>query len=124
MAPAPPNPVRPPPIALLLEDGGPPKLGPLPPKADAAADGPPKEGCAFTGEAFVAPAPPKPTELPPKPNAFLWGSAAAEPEPEAPEPQSTFATNIELVAAAPLPLFAGLLVGLSAAPRAAAACPP
>ena len=69
----------------------------------------------MTGEAFVAPAPPKPTELPPKPNAFLCGSAAAELFPEPLDPQSTFGTNIELVAAAPVPAllfnFVGLLVG-------------
>ena len=110
---------------MELLAAAPPKLGPEPPNAAAAADGPPNAGWALTGEAFVAPAPPKPTELFPNPNAFLCGSAAAALEPVLPEPQSTFGTNIELLAAAPLlPVLVGLLTGLSEAPRAAAAWPP
>ena len=55
------------PKELPPAEGGPPKLGPEPPKAAAALGGPPKEGPDLIGDALVAPAPPKPTELPPKP---------------------------------------------------------
>ena len=53
---------------LALVAGAPPKLGPDPPNAAAApVAGPPKEGLDLTGDALVAPTPPKPTEPPPKP---------------------------------------------------------